>query len=131
MIRKLLTLASLSLALSAPMADAGGRLNFSFVARSADEARAIRGALAIYGIVQDVQTNGHVTQNGLRNAAALSQSGRGHTGIIHQDGTGHDASLAQSGRQNAYGVFQFGRGASTHVTQHGRGQTGFSIGYGF
>ncbi|MBV0913425.1 hypothetical protein [Anianabacter salinae] len=131
MIRQTLAAAALALACTAPVAQAGGSINFSYNAQTSDEARAIRGALAIYGLVQDVQTNGHVTQNGIRNAAALSQTGRGNSGIIHQDGSDHDASLEQSGRRNSHGIFQFGRGASTHVTQSGRGNTGVTFGYGW
>lgn len=124
-----LTLAA-STALAAP-AMAGGTLSFSFNARNADEANAVRGGLALYSIINDVKTNGHVTQNGLNNAAAMAQSGNGNRGVIHQEGNGHNASLNQRGNGNAYGVFQVGNGANGHVTQTGNGRAGILFQIGF
>ena len=124
-----LTLAA-SAALSAP-AMAGGTFSFAVDAQNADEANAIRTGLAFYQIVRDVKTNGHVTQKGMNNIAALGQHGHGNTGVIHQEGNNHDASLNQTGNGNSYGVFQVGNGASGHVNQTGNGAAGLLFQIGF
>ncbi|KMW59008.1 hypothetical protein AIOL_003989 [Candidatus Rhodobacter oscarellae] len=123
-----LTLAAAT-ALAAP-ATAGGSINFVIDAKNPDEAQAIRTGLVIYQIFNDIQTDGHVSQNGIGNAAALLQGGGGNIGIIHQDGNGHDASLSQTGGGNSCGVFQFGNNASSHVSQTG-GEACIVIGAGF
>jgi len=117
-------------ALAAP-ALAGGSVSFASNPTTADDARALALGLALYGVANDIRSNGHITQRGARNIAGLAQSGRGHYGVIHQDGRGHDASLTQRGAGNSYGIFQFGRGASGHVTQNGYGQSGVLIQYGW
>ena len=119
-----------STTLAAP-AIAGGTLSFEVSAKNADEARAMRNGLALYQVVNDIHTNGHITQKGISNIAAMAQGGNGHTGIIHQDGDGHNASLQQSGNNNSYGIFQFGENANGHVQQNGNGQAGLLFQVGF
>ncbi len=129
--RTLLALtAAAATALAAP-ATAGGVISFEIEAKNANEANAIRNGLAFYQVINDVKANGHITQNGLNNLAALGQSGSGHVGVIHQDGNNHDASLSQSGNDNAYGIFQVGNGASGHVSQSGSGEAGLLFQVGF
>lgn len=117
-------------ALAAP-ATAGGSFNFTYRAQNADEARAMNTGLRLFAVVRDIRTNGHITQNGAGNIAALAQGGSGNFGLIHQDGDNHDASLTQTGNDNACGIFQFGDGASNHVNQSGDGGACISIGAGF
>lgn len=124
-----LTLAA-STALAAP-AMAGGSFSFSIVAQNADDAQAIRTGLTLYQIVNDIQTNGHITQNGVNNIAALAQGGSNNVGVIHQEGNNHDASLHQAGSDQSCGIFQFGDGASNHVTQNTNGAACIVIGAGF
>lgn len=120
---------ALTTAIAAP-ALAGGIISFEVNPKNAKEAHAIRTGLAFYNVVNDIHSNGHITQNGVSNLAALGQSGNGNVGVIHQEGNNHDASLSQNGNGNAYGIFQVGNGASGHVRQHGNGGTGllFQIG---
>jgi len=128
------TIIALSLALSTAIAApamAGGTISFGFDATNADDANAIRTGLAIYSIFNDVKTNGHVTQNGINNAAALGQHGSGNTGLIHQEGNNHNASLNQNGNNNSYGIFQFGNGANGNVNQTGNGAAGLLFQIGF
>ena len=124
-----LTLAA-STALAAP-AVAGGVLSFEVSSQNAQDAQAIRTGLAFYQVVQDIKTNGHVTQNGINNLAALGQSGHGNVGVIHQEGNNHDASLRQRGNHNSYGIFQVGEGTSGHVRQRGNGGAGILFQIGF
>ena len=121
---------AISTAIAAP-ALAGGVISFEVNPTNVDEANAIRAGLALYNVVQDVQANGHITQNGLNNLAALGQHGSGNVGVIHQEGNSHDASLSQNGNHNAYGIFQVGNGASGHVSQYGNGGTGLLFQIGF
>ncbi|MCP3969213.1 MAG: curlin [Rhodobacteraceae bacterium] len=124
-----LTLAAAT-AISAP-AMAGGSVSFTYEAQNSDEANAIRAGLTLYQIVKDVETNGHITQNGMNNIAALAQGGHGNLGVIHQEGNNHNASLHQVGNHQSCGIFQFGDGASNHVTQSSNGAACISIGAGF
>ena len=124
-----LTLAATT-AIAAP-AMAGGTISFEVEAKNADEANAIRAGLTMYQIVNDIQTNGHISQNGINNVAALAQGGSGNTGVIHQEGNNHDASLQQAGTNNSYGVFQFGDGANGNVQQNGNGEAGLLFQIGF
>ncbi len=127
-----LTLATITGAALAPLpAEASGALSIQLNPRNADEARALRLGLALYAVHRDLRGNGHVTQNGVNNAAAIVQRGRGTTAIIHQEGRGHDGSITQEGGNQAHGLFQFGRNTSGHVVQSGRGQTGVTILYGW
>lgn len=112
-----LTLA-ISTALAAP-AMAGGTISFSINASNAEEANAIRAGLTLYQIVNDIDTNGHISQNGVNNIAALAQGGSGNIGIIHQEGNNHDATLIQQNGNNSCGVFQFGNSATANVQQSG------------
>ncbi len=108
-----------------------GAISLHLNPRSADEARALRAGLALFAVHQDIRSNGHVTQRGVNNAAAIAQRGSGSRAIVHQDGCNHDASIDQRGRNHAHGVFQFGCNTSAHVAQRGRGQTGVTIQYGW
>jgi len=119
-----------STALAAP-AVAGGVLSFEVTAQNAQQANAIHNGLIVYQVMNDIHTNGHVTQNGINNLAALGQSGHGNVGIIHQEGDNHDASLNQTGNHNSYGIFQVGDGASGHVNQTGNGEAGILFQVGF
>ena len=130
MFTKTLIAAAIAACLAGP-AIAGGSISLSINPGNPRDAQALRTGLMIYGIVQDIQSNGHVTQRGVANAAALAQSGGGHFGVIYQDGAGHDGSLTQTGRGNAHGLFQFGRDTSAHVVQAGRGLSGMTILYGW
>ena len=112
-------------------AAADGQLTFSFNARNADEARAVRNVLALYARHKDVRQNGRITQEGTGNAASLYQRGADHRGYVQQRGRGHDGSLTQTGRAHAYGLFQSGRGTSAQVTQSGRGRAGFAFVHGW
>jgi len=125
-----LTLAATT-ALAAPAAIAGGTISFSVDAQHADDANAIRTGLAVYSLLNDIHTNGHVTQNGINNLAALGQHGSGNVGLIHQEGNNHNASLNQYGNGNSYGIFQFGNGANGHVRQTGNGEAGLLFQLGF
>lgn len=113
-------LVSASTALSAP-AVAGGSLNFSYTARNAEEAKAIRTGLTLYRVAKDIRANGSVTQKGVANRAALAQRGRGNVGVIVQRGNNNDASLRQTGNGNSCGIFQFGGGSRADVSQDGNG----------
>ncbi|MDJ0627365.1 MAG: hypothetical protein QNJ44_03815 [Rhodobacter sp.] len=124
-----LTLAAAT-ALSAP-AHAGGVISFEVEARNANDAQAIGILLGTYQVMNDIKANGHITQNGMNNIAAMAQRGTGNVGVIHQEGDNHDASLQQTGNHNAYGIFQVGNGASGHVDQAGNGQAGLLFQIGF
>ena len=121
-----------ALAVSLPVAPAlaGGSLAINLAPSNGQEAALLRMGLAAYALRNDIRTNGHVTQRGVRNAAGLSQGGRNNQGLIHQEGRGHTGTLTQTGGNNAYGLFQFGRGTEAHVGQTG-GQTGMTILYGW
>lgn len=117
-------------AMTAP-AIAGGSIAFTYSAKNADEAQAINAGLTMYQIINDVKTNGHISQNGANNIAALMQGGTGNVGVIHQEGDDHQASLTQTGNDQSCGIFQFGNGASNNVTQTADGAACISIGAGF
>ena len=124
-----LTLAAAT-AMSAP-AFAGGVISFEVEAQNANDAQAIGLFLGAYQVINDVKANGHITQNGVNNLAALAQGGHGNVGVIHQEGDNHDASLQQNGNHNAYGIFQVGDGANGHVNQTGNGEAGLLFQIGF
>jgi len=115
--RALSTLA-LTVCLAAPAA-AGGVFTLNIEAKNASDANAIRTGLVLFQVVNDIHSNGHISQSGIGNIASLAQGGSGNIGIIHQDGNGHDASLIQTGGGNSCGVFQFGNNASSHTHQTG------------
>jgi minor curlin subunit len=114
---------------AAPAA-AGGTITWGYTAKNESEARRMRAGLAIYSLFNDVRSNGHITQNGVNNAAGIAQGGRNNRAIIHQEGRDHSGSIAQRGDNNACGLFQYGRGATGHVRQSG-GQTCIVIQRGF
>lgn len=127
-----LSAATLTGAALAPLpARASGALSLQLNARNADEARALRLGLALYAVHRDVRSNGHVTQNGVNNAAGIVQRGSGSNAIIHQEGRGHEGTITQRGNNHAHGLFQFGRNTTGHVQQQGRAQTGVTILYGW
>ena len=129
--KPLIAIAAAAFLMTAFSANAGGSISLSISPGSSRDANMLRAGLAIYGIVQDIQSDGHISQRGVGNAAALSQRGFGNFGVVHQDGTGHSGSLRQNGAHNAFGVFQFGRGTSGHVSQHGYGNAGVLVQYGW
>jgi hypothetical protein len=129
--RTLTALALIATTAFAAPAVAGGFLSFEVNPTNADEANAIRSGLTLYQVVQDIEANGSITQNGLNNLAALGQNGSGNVGVIHQEGNDHDASLSQNGNGNAYGIFQVGNGTSGQVNQSGNGGTGLLFQIGF
>ncbi|MBN8294980.1 hypothetical protein JI664_23640, partial [Rhodobacter sp. NTK016B] len=110
-----------TLPLAAP-AQASGALSINIAPSNAREAQLLRLGLAAYALHHDIETNGHVTQQGAHNAAGIAQ-GATDQAIIHQDGTGHTGTVSQTGGHNAYGLFQFGQNTTSHVAQSG-GQTG-------
>lgn len=99
--------------------------------RTAEEARAIRLGLALYGLHRDIEGGAGVTQDGIRNLARLHQSGHGQFGVIDQRGDDHAASLRQTGDGQSYGIFQRGTGTSARVRQTGTGRTGLLFQYGW
>lgn len=122
--------APLAFAASAP-AQASGTVSVRIAPGNADQDRAMRAGLAIYGIVRDVQSRGHIHQRGHDNSAGLRQAGQGHRGIVHQEGRGHHGSLSQQGEGHAFGLFQFGRNTRAEVEQTGRGGSGLMFQFGF
>ncbi|PWE30064.1 curlin [Pararhodobacter marinus] len=117
-----------SLPLASP-AEASGGISINIAPSNAREARLLRLGLAAYALHQDIETNGHVTQQGAHNAAGIAQ-GATDQAIIHQDGTGHTGTVSQTGGHNAYGLFQFGQNTTSHVSQTG-GQTGLTVQFGW
>ena len=117
--RTIATFAILAATTFGAPATAGGTISFSINASNADEAQAIRTGLTMYQLMNDIKTDGHISQDGMGNVAALMQGGAGNIGIIHQDGDNHDATLIQENGNNSCGVFQFGDGASSNVHQTG------------
>ncbi|MEL7114432.1 MAG: curlin, partial [Pseudomonadota bacterium] len=115
---KLFAALALTISLATP-ALAGGTLTFNFEAKNGHQADALRAGLVLYQIARDIDTNGHISQRGINNMAALAQGGSGNIGVIHQDGSNHDATLTQTGGYNSCGVFQFGNGATSNVHQTG------------
>ena len=120
-----------TIALAAPAASAGGSISFTFNASNADEANAIRTGLVLYQVANDIQANGHISQNGMNNIAGLVQGGSGNVGIIHQEGDNHHGTLGQYGNDNSCGLFQFGEGTHADVEQHGDGEACIVIQAGF
>lgn len=110
---------------------AGGHITLSITGQSAESRQAIRTGLALYALHRDVTSNGHVTQEGLANAAGIYQSGRGHRALIEQHGKGHSGSIDQRGRGHSFGLFQSGRGTSAHVVQRGHGRAGLLFQHGW
>ncbi len=119
-----------SAAVVAPVAPAhaGGSVSYTYVPKNAKEAKALSTGLKLFSIYQYSQANGgHITQQGIANAAGLSQNGQGNLGVIYQKGNSNTGTLTQNGNANSYGIFQFGSGGSTAVTQNGNGQAGITF----
>lgn len=121
---------SAALSLTALSAAADGQVWLTVNPRNADEAALVRLGLAAYMLHKDIESNGHVTQEGVNNAAGLYQQGNCNRGLIEQSGNNHTGTLSQSGCGNAHGLFQSGNGSSAHVSQSG-GQTGLTFVHGF
>jgi len=120
--KRILTAATVAMAaLTAAPVIAGQTLTFGYHAKNQKEADAMRAGLAIYTLVNDIHTNGHVTQNGFNNAAGIAQGGGNNRAFIHQNGRNHNGSITQMGGNNSCGLFQFGNGANGHVRQNGGG----------
>jgi len=112
--------------LSAP-AHAGGQVAIDIKPQNADQEKAMRTGLMVYGIVNGLQNGANIKQNGFGNMAGIGQNGTGNYGVVHQDGNGHSGTLQQNGNGNAYGVFQFGENTNTDVVQNGDGETGATV----
>lgn len=125
-----------TLALATPLAAApalatsSGSVSINIAPSNADEARALRLGLALFALHQDIQTNGHVTQHGVGNAAGIAQGGPNNQAIIHQEGCNHNGTINQTGGNNAYGLFQFGCNTSSNIHQTG-GQSGLTLQFGW
>jgi hypothetical protein len=119
---------TLSSAVLAGPALAGGSVSFTYTPTNAKDAQMLKMGLSIYSIYQYSQANGGgITQKGIMNAAGLGQNGSGNLGVIYQKGNGNTGTLQQNGNNNSYGIFQFGNGGNTAVTQNGNGQSGITI----
>lgn len=127
---KTLAFAALTASTLAAPALAGGSVAVNITPANAQEAQALRFGLALFALHQDIQTNGHVTQNGVGNAAGIAQGGPNNQAIIHQEGCNHTGTVNQTGGNNAYGLFQFGCNTTSHVNQTG-GQTGLTLQFGW
>ena len=117
-----------ALALSTPAV--ANTVSISLTPASAQEAQALRLGLALYALHNDIDANGHVTQSGAHNAAAIAQGATDHA-IIHQEGTGHSGAIQQTGGNNAYGLFQFGKKTRANVVQKGTGKVGTTVQWGW
>ncbi|MBF9031205.1 curlin [Rhodobacterales bacterium HKCCE3408] len=124
-------LLAIPFALATLPAMAGGTVSVSFEAGNAEEAQAVQTGLALYQIVEGVESGAYVHQDGSLNAAALLQAGSGSTGVIHQEGDGHSATLNQQGNNQAHGIFQFGEGADADVVQTADGAAGITLQFGW
>lgn len=131
--KKILTsTAALGLAMmTAAPALAGGSFAITLVPSDADEANAMRAGLAMYSLIQGIEANGGITQNGMNNVAGILQGGSGNSAVIHQEGNGHHGTIDQQGNNNAYGLFQFGENTNADISQYGNGQTGTTIVFGW
>jgi hypothetical protein len=113
-------------------ATAGGTLSFTLNPANQQEGDAMRAGLALYQIVQGVESGAFVHQDGSLNGAAIAQvAGGGSVGVIHQDGNGHNAILDQQGHNQAHGIFQFGDGANAQVVQSSDHDTGLTFQFGW
>lgn len=117
-------------ALTAP-AQANGQLSVHINPSNAEQARLMQLGLGVYGLVNEIERNGGITQRGRNNSAGVAQNGRGNFGVVHQDGKGHQGSLEQNGHGNSYGLFQFGRNTNANVRQNGHGQSGLGFVFGW
>jgi len=128
--KSLFAAAALAVATSAPLAaEAAGQLSVNIAPSNAQDAQMLRLGLALYALHADIRTNGHVTQNGVGNAAGIAQ-GSTDRAIIHQEGSGHTGTIEQTGGNNSYGLFQFGQNTDAQITQTG-GQAGLTLQFGW
>lgn len=126
-----LTATAFALPVALPTAaSAGSQISISFTPSNARDAQLLRLGLAAYALHENIDANGHVTQSGARNAAAIAQGGPDNRAILRQEGTDHSGSITQTGGNNAYGLFQYGTGTSAHAYQNG-GQSGLTFVYGW
>ncbi|MCR9239590.1 MAG: curlin [Alphaproteobacteria bacterium] len=129
------TLAALTIAtvaaLTATPSMAGGSISVSLTPQDAEQEKAMRAGLTIFGIVNGIKNGGHIGQNGNGNTAGLGQNGSGNLGIVHQEGDGHNGTVQQNGNNNAHGLFQFGENTDGHVAQNGNGETGATFQFGW
>lgn len=115
---------------TAPLAAAAsGQVSINIAPQNAQDAQMLRLGLALYALHNDIQSNGHVTQRGVNNAAGIAQ-GASDQAIIHQEGRGHTGTIEQTGGNNAYGLFQFGQNTNAQVVQTG-GQSGLTLQFGW
>ncbi len=133
-IRQTLTASLVALTLgtaatTAPAA-AGGSVSISIAPGNAQQERAMRAGLGLYGLYNGIKS-GSIKQRGSGNMAGLLQNGRGNFGVVHQEGRGHNGTLQQNGNGNSYGLFQFGRNTNGHVSQYGNGGTGATFQFGW
>ena len=120
--------ATATLPLATPAA-AGGSVSINVAPSNAQEAQALRLGLALYALHNDIESNGHVTQSGVNNAAGIYQ-GSSDQAIIHQEGSGHTGTIEQTDGNNSYGLFQFGQNTDAAIQQTG-GQTGLTLQFGW
>ena len=114
----------------AAQAGSGGQVSINIAPQNAEEAQMMRLGLALFALGQDIDANGHVTQNGVNNAAGIYQGGPNNQAIIHQEGCNHTGTVSQQNGNNAAGLFQFGCNTNGHIAQNG-GQTGLTLQFGW
>lgn len=125
-----LTLTALTLAISTAIAApamAGGTITFGYVAKNADEARLMRGGMAIYSLARDHEQNGKITNQGLGTAFGL-MTGQGNHGILEQHGNNHNGGMVLNGN-SACALVQTGNGAN-NVVNANNGATCVMLGIG-
>jgi minor curlin subunit len=111
-------------------AGGSGQLSINIAPQNAQEAQAMRLGLALFALHQDIETNGHVTQRGVNNAAGIYQGGPNNRAILHQEGCNHTGTIHQQNANNAAGLFQFGCNTNGHIAQNGN-ETGVTIQVGW
>lgn len=111
--------------------EAGGTVTFEVHSNNPNDARRIRTGLVLYQMYRDIESNGHISQNGWNNAAGLVQTGRSNVGIIQQNGNGHRGTLIQNGNRQSCGVFQSGRNTRAYVNQRRNGAACLVFQHGF
>lgn len=125
--RRTLAAGALVLALLGPTQSAlASTLSLQIQPRTAQEARALSTAIAIYSVRRDLRAGADIRQVGRNHVAQLRQSGGNNRGIIRQRGTNHEANLVQTGGRNSQVILQYGNGAHADVHQTG-GQSGILI----
>jgi hypothetical protein len=122
------TIASASLV--APAA-AAGSFSLTLLPGNTKDAQAMRAGMQIFNLIQAIEADGSINQNGMNNVAGLKQGGNGNFGTIWQEGNGHHGTLNQQGNNNSYGIYQFGENTNVDVSQYGNSQTGATFIFGF